>query len=400
MTELPESPIVLLHVSGPDRPGITSFMTKILAEEDARLLDIGQSVLHHFLILSAVAEIPKGSDALRKLLFAASHLGLKLEVSTLPPQFMNPAHVRDSMCMTMLGDLEDGKAVARITSFLAEKSFNIRDIKTLSVEKLRGLELIVEIPETRPLSASALRDIRGEILQLAIELKLDIAVQRDDIFRRNKRLVCMDVDSTFIQMEVIDELARLQGCEKKVSDITERAMNGQLDFKQALKERVALLEGLEVSKAQSLLENIPMSPGAETLVKVLKKLGYKIGLVSGGFDFFVEHLKDKFNLDFAFANHLESKNGKFTGRTTGTVVDAERKAQLLKDMCQVYSCPMEQSVAVGDGANDLLMLQSAGLGIAFRAKARLQKAADLNINHSLDNILFLMGYRAEELLRI
>lgn len=397
-----DSPIILLHISGPDRPGITSLLSKILTEEGARLIDIGQSVLHHYLILSAVVEIPKGSDALRKLLFAAGHLGLKLEVGTLPPQFFNQQEQsRDSLCVTVLGELQDGRAVAKITSYLAEKSFNICDIKTLSKQTmLQGLELIVEAPQPGKLSEADLRRVRGEILQIASDLNVDMAVQPDDVFRRNKRLVCMDVDSTFIQMEVIDELARLKGCEKEVSEITERAMQGQLDFKEALRERVALLKGLKFSEAQKLLTNIPMSPGAERMVRILKKLGYRIGLVSGGFDFFVEHLKNKFNLDFAFANQLEVQDGVLTGKTIGTIVDAERKAQLLKDMCQVYTCPVEQSVAVGDGANDLLMLQQAGLGIAFRAKARLKKEADLSLNHSLDNILFLMGYRADEFLHL
>ena len=394
-----KQPPIVLHISGPDRPGITSTLTKILADENAVLMDIGQSVLHGFLILSAIVDIPKSSDALRKLLFAVHGLGLKLEVGTLAeePLRPEPSSEQESLCLTLIGKLQDGRAVAETTGYLAKKTMNIREIKALTEDNLQGLELIVDLNRGTH-GASALAKLRGEILGLASTLKIDMAVQRDDIFRRNKRLVCMDVDSTFIQMEVIDELARVAGCKEKVAAITERAMQGQLDFKQALAERISLLKGLEFSKARELLANIPMSPGAEQLVKTLKRLGFKIGLVSGGFDFFVDALKEKFHLDFAFANHLEVVDSKITGKVLGTVVDAERKSQLLQDMCQAYHCPLEQSVAIGDGANDILMLQSAGLGIAFRAKARLQEAADLSLNQgSLDDILFLMGYRSGDI---
>lgn len=386
---------IVLHISGPDRPGITSTLTEILASEKARLIDIGQSVLHHFLILSAIIEIPQGSDALRRLLFAVNDLGLKLEVSTLAKRNLLPKNEsEETLCLTLLGSLEGGNAIAQASAFLAQKKINIRDIKTLSDQELRGLELILDVPN----ASFDMRELRASLLSLSSTLGVDVAIQKDDIFRRNKRLICMDVDSTFVQMEVIDELARLAGTQDKVAAITERAMRGEIDFKEALRERVGLLKGLSFSRAKELLENIPLMPGAEELVKSLKYLGLKIGLVSGGFDFFVDALKKRFAIDFAFSNQLEVIDGKITGKVQGAIVDAERKAQILNDMIQVFHCHPAQTIAVGDGANDILMLQAAGLGIAFRAKPRLQAAADLSLNQaSLDSILFLMGLRGQDL---
>lgn len=384
---------VVLHLSGHDRPGITSTVTKILASEGGKLIDIGQSCLHGYLALSAIVEFTPGSDALRQILFAVGRLGMKLEVEPFADGKSSTFPSRPPLSLMLLGSLDDGKAVARTTSFLAEKQMNILELKTLpGVDGLRGLEITAEVPNGSIDSEESLRPLRGSLLQLGAELGVDLAVQRDDIYRRNRRMVCMDVDSTFVQMEVIDELARLAGAGEKVAAITERAMRGEMDFKGALHERVATLKGLSVEKARSLLESVPLTPGAEDLVRTLKSLGYHVGLVSGGFDFFVDELKRRFDMDFAFANRLETQDGKLTGRVLGTIVDAERKAQLLRDMAQVYRCRLEQTVAIGDGANDMLMLQTAGLGIAFRAKPKLQSVADLSLNRSgLDGVLDLMG---------
>jgi phosphoserine phosphatase len=209
----------------------------------------------------------------------------------------------------------------------------------------------------------------------------------------------MDVDSTFVRGEFIDELAELAGCKEKVSEITARAMRGELDFKQALAERVKLLEGLPLDRAMTLLDKIELTPGADRFVQALRSLGFRIGLVSGGFSVFVDELKKRYGLDFAFANELEISGGKLTGRVRGTVVDGERKAQILKDMAQVYNCRLEQTVAIGDGANDVFMLQTAGLGIAFRAKPKLQAVADMSLNHNerLDTLIYLMGFNARDL---
>ncbi|MBS1984764.1 MAG: phosphoserine phosphatase SerB [Bdellovibrionales bacterium] len=394
-----KSDAVVLHITGPDGPGVTASVARIVSQEGGELIDIGQSVLHGYLTLSAIVDLPPGTGALQKLLFAMSEKGLRVELSALPAAALQKSpEITSSMCVTLLGDLRDGKAVAATTQFFADNQLNIRDIRTLSDGDLSGLEFIADLPPDRGSKHADLAQLRGQILRLATELKVDLAVQRDDVFRRNKRLICMDVDSTFIQVEVIDELAKLAGVGDKVAQLTERAMRGELDFKQALAERVALLKGLPVEKAEKLFDQLPLTPGAEKLVRTLKAMGFHIGLVSGGFDFIVNKLKDKFHLDFAVANHLEYVNGVFTGRTVGVVVDAERKAQVIKDMAQAFRCRLEQSVAVGDGANDRLMLQSAGLGIAFMAKPKLQEIAHLSLNQSsLDSILFLMGFTDRDL---
>jgi phosphoserine phosphatase len=389
---------VVLHVVGPDRPGITSTLTGIIAHEGATLVDIGQSVLHDYLSLSAIVEIPPGSDALRKVLIAVGRMGLRLEVGTWNPARHEAPPVSDTLAVTLLGDLRNGQAVSDTTGFLADRGMNIRDLKTLSHEGLQGLELQVDLPPGGLLPDEELARVRGEILLLGRTLNVDMAVQRDGVFRRNKRLVCMDVDSTFIQMEVIDELAKLSGCGEQVAQVTERAMRGELDFPASLRERVACLKGLPIARARELLDNVPMTPGAEELVRNLRALGLRIGLVSGGFSFFVDTLKQRFGLDFAFANQLEVRDGLLTGSVFGSIVDAERKAQLLRDMAHVYQCRLEQCVAVGDGANDIQMLQTAGLGIAFRAKPRLKEIADLSLDRMpLSAILYLMGFHERDL---
>ena len=390
---------IVIHVAGLDRPGVTARLTEIVAEENAQLVNIGQSVLHGYLTLSAIVDIPPESNALRQILFAASQLGLRLEVSAFVPSGEERAEAPPGLCVTVLGLLADGTAVARITRLMAERNMNILEIRSLSDEGLTGLELIADLDPRASVGSTDLAELRGAFLALGTEMGVDLAVQRDDIFRRNKRLVCMDVDSTFVKGEFIDELAALAGVKDRVSEITARAMRGELDFKAALAERVQLLEGLPFEKARALAEKFELTPGAEHFVRTLKSLGYRVGLVSGGFDFFVDELKNRFGLDFAFSNELEVENGVITGRVQGSIVDGERKAQVLKDMAKVYKVRLEQTVAIGDGANDMLMLKSAGLGIAFRAKPTLQRIADMSLNHheSLDTLLFLMGFNQRDL---
>jgi phosphoserine phosphatase len=395
----PEHPDrIVLHIAGTDRPGVTARLTEIIAEENAELVDIGQSVLHGYLMLSAIVDMPPSSNALRKVLFAVADLGLRLEVSPYRTQPATPIGPT-ALAVTVLGPLRDGGATAKITRFMAERSMNIREIRSLSDAELDGLELIVDLPAGTTPRADEIRALRGKLLALGIELGVDLAVQRDDIFRRNKRLVCMDVDSTFMKGELIDELAELVGKKPEVAAITARAMRGEIDFKQALAERVLLLQDLPLERAKSLSRSAELTPGADRFVHVLRSLGYKVGLVSGGFTFFVDELKARFGLDFAISNELEVENERLTGRVRGAVVDGERKAQVLKDMAQAFNFRVEQSVAVGDGANDVRMLETAGLGIAFRAKPKLQEVADMSLNHHerLDTLLYLMGYSARDL---
>ncbi|HET7538500.1 MAG TPA: phosphoserine phosphatase SerB [Polyangiaceae bacterium] len=393
---------VVLHIAGNDRPGVTARLAAVIAEdESAQLIDIGQFVLHGYLMLSAIVDIPRHSNALRKLLFAATDMGLRFEATPFlsASEHATPGDV-NSLAITVLGPLRSGVATASIAKFTAERAMNIREIRSLSEHELDdGLELIVDLPPGTALSALELSEIRGQLLRLGMELGVDLAVQRDDVFRRSKRLVCMDVDSTFVKGEFIDELAELAGCKDQVAGITARAMRGEIDFKQALAERVKLLEGLPFERARSLIERFELTPGADRFVKILKSLGFRVGLVSGGFTFFVDELSARFGLDFAFANELEVEAGKLTGRVRGTIVDGERKAQVLKEMAHLHGCRLEQTVAIGDGANDVYMLQTAGLGIAFRAKPKLQEVADMSLNHHerLDTLLYLMGFNARDL---
>ncbi len=390
---------IVLHVAGADRPGITARLTQIIAEENSELVNIGQSVLHGYLMLSAIVDIPPSSNALRKMLFAVSSLGLRLDVSAFEPlaTTSHPPKVT-SLCITVLGQLGHSAATAAITSFMAARSMNIREIRSLSDEELNGLELIADLlPNT--INDNELSVLRGEFLRLGMQLGVDLAVQKDDIFRRCKRLVCMDVDSTFVKGELIDEMASLVGCKEQVAAITARAMRGEIDFKQALAERVKLLKGLPMAEARALADKSELTPGAQNFARTLQSLGFRVGLVSGGFDFFVDDLKKRFGLDFAFSNELEVKDGIITGNVRGEIVDGARKSQILRDMAKVYNLRLEQTAAVGDGANDVLMLQSAGLGIAFRAKPKLQEVADMSLNHHerLDTLLYLMGFNARDL---
>lgn len=400
MAEAEHPDRIVLHVAGIDRPGVTARLTEVIAAENAHLVTIGQSALHGYLMLSAIVDIPPESNALRMLLFAVAELGLRLEVSAFrSPEPAPRATPPSALCVTMLGPLSDGGAPARITRFMAERQMNIREIRSLSEDELTGLELIADLPPEREFTGEQLADLRGELLRIGVELHVDLAVQKDDLFRKNKRLVCMDVDSTFVRGEFIDELAELAGCKAEVAAITERAMRGEIDFKQALAERVKLLEGLPLERVKALAQKFELTPGAQSFVRVLRSLGYRVGLVSGGFDTFVDELRQRFGLDFAFANELETKDGVLTGRLKGTIVDGERKAQVLRDMAKVNNFRLEQTVAVGDGANDMLMLQSAGLGIAFRAKPKLQEVADMSLIHNerLDTLLYLMGFNARDL---
>jgi phosphoserine phosphatase len=392
---------IVLHIAGPDRPGVTARLTEVIAQDDAaELIDIGQSVLHGYLVLSAIVDIPPGSSALRQIMFAVADLGLRLEAQPLrPPDEGSTPVPGDSLCITLLGPLGDATAVARLTRHLASLSMNIRGVRSLNEAGLNTLELLVDLPPGNDMTDQELASLRGDLLRIGMDLPHDLAVQKDDIFRRSKRLVCMDVDSTFVKGELIDELAAMADCKPQVAEITARAMRGEIDFEQALTERVRLLEGLPMERAVALCSRFELTPGAEEFVQTLHGLGYRVGLVSGGFDFFVKELEQRFGLDFTFANKLEVRDGILTGRVEGPIVDAPRKAQILREMADLHRFRLEQTVAIGDGANDIPMLQTAGLGIAYRAKPKLQEVADMSLNHGerLDTLLYLMGYSSQEL---
>src|SRR5258708_24166978 len=287
---------VVLHIAGNARPGVTARLAEVIAEdESAQLINIGQSVLHGYLMLSAIVDIPRNSYAFRKLLFAAADMGLRFEVTPFRSESAHEPTVDvHSLSITVLGPLRNGVATASITNFMAKRSMNIREIRSLSDHDLDGLELIVDLPPGLPLTEAELGDLRGALLRLGMELGVDLAAQRDDMFRRIKRLVCIDVDSTFVKGEFIDELAELAGCKEQVAGITARAMRGEIDFKQALAERVKLLEGLPFDRARSLIERFELTPGADRFVKILHSLGFKVGLVTPRFPFFVYPLNAPF----------------------------------------------------------------------------------------------------------
>lgn len=394
MSQSAEFDKVLLHISGRDRTGVTAALCGVAFENRARILDLGQSLLHGFLTLSAIIEIPAGSTFLLKALTTMGSMGFHMEVSALPSDTRVDSRRHNvSLTLSMLGDLKTGEALSRITRFLKEQRCNIQEITTwISRGELLGITLTLE-PDDPQIAHGILR---SKILELGADIPADLAVQVNDIYRLNRRMVVFDVDSTFVTIEVIDELAQLLGIKDRVAEITERAMRGELPFRQALIERVALLKGLDMNRAQSLLSHVNLTPGTEHLVKTLKTLGFRVGLVSGGFSFFVNSLKEKFALDFAFSNELEIHNGVLTGRMVGSIVDAERKAQVLRDMAQVYQIRMEQTVAVGDGANDIEMLKAAGLGIAFRGKKALKDVADGHFDATnMDSVLYLLGLSAD-----
>ena len=387
---------VLVTVTGPDTPGITSALTKVIADKHAELLDIEQVVVQSQLTLCLLVGVDRGDTVLKDLLFTAKSMGLELTFRALPPTNAEPSFFDPEMrryAVTAIGDGVDAGGVHAITQVLAEKNANIETIQRLSNIGLSSFEAIVSFRGTDDESHA----LRRALVQATIDRDIDVAVQRERLLRRAKRLVVMDMDSTLIQIEVIDELARLHGVLDRVGKITERAMAGELNYEASLRERVRLLEGLQYAKALELAKNLPVMDGAPRLLAVLRTLGYKTAVISGGFLFAANTLKERLGLDYAYANSLEVKDGKLTGQVIDPVVTPQRKADLLDAIAQREGIALEQTIAVGDGANDMTMLERAGLGIAFHAKAKLKAAADTSVSAGgLDRILYLLGMRGHE----
>jgi phosphoserine phosphatase len=384
----------LLTVTGPDRPGITSTLTGLLAESDARLIDIDQVVVRGHLTLCMVIEPHAEKSILKELLFAAKELGVELDFNPLSD---GPARASgERYVVTLIGHALDAPHVCDVASVLAAERANIERIGRLSEGDLSAIEILLELP-----SGGDDEGVRRQLLAISTRRGCDIALQREGLYRRAKRLVVMDMDSTLIRIEVIDELARAHGVVDEVSKITELAMEGKLDYDQSLRRRVELLAGLDEKVLKELAANLPLTEGAETLVEVLKRLGYRVAVISGGFSVAAEALRRRLDLDYAYSNTLEVKGGKLTGRVTGPIVNAQRKAELLDTIAQAEGLLLDQVIAIGDGANDILMLEKAGLGIAFRAKQKLREAADTAITASgLDAILYLLGLSARELRQV
>ncbi|MEY4576890.1 MAG: High confidence in function and specificity [Pseudomonadota bacterium] len=391
-TLAPKASHVIVTVSGPDRPGITARLAGILADMGGLLLDIEQVVVRGHLTLGMLIGIHEDRGVLKELLFAAKELGMSLDfhpvqdVATTRPVKM-PRYV-----VTMIGRSLGAAEMHALATLLAEYHANIAKISRLSYGEVRSIEVHVDLADTKDTGP-----LKEALLRLSMNSSFDIALQREGIFRRSKRLVVLDMDSTLISIEFIDELARAHGVLDQVSAVTEQAMAGEMDYDESLRRRLALLEGLDVSVMKRIASELPLTEGAERLIRALKRLGYRIAVISGGFSVAAESLKAQLGIDYAFSNTPEIKNGRLTGRVVGGIVNARRKAELLDTIAQTEGILLDQVIAVGDGANDLLMLEKAGLGIAFRAKLKLREAADTSITAGgLDSILYLLGLNAEE----
>lgn len=400
--------LILINISGKDRPGLTAAVTGVLAGKNIVILDIGQSVIHDYLSLGILIGIPAESVSeaiLKDLLFTCHHLDLN--VSFAPVDFDTYESWAGKQKQTrgtikLLGQQLTAGQLTDVAQMIASHGLNIDTITRLSrrvslatIDK--SPKACVEFKISGNLGTG--EDLRGELMQVSRRAAIDISFQFDSIYYQNRRLVVFDMDSTLVQCEVIDELAKLAGVGEKVAAITEAAMRGELDFKESLISRVALLKDLPEETLLTVAENLPLTEGAERLIITLKKLGYKLGIISGGFDYFGEFLRERFDIDYVYANKLEIKDGKLTGKLEGRIIDKVAKAEALKEIALKENICLEQTVAVGDGANDLLMLQTAGLGVAFHAKPVVREAAREAISDiGLDGLLYLMGVSEREII--
>lgn len=399
--------IVLLNISGPDKPGVTSKLTDVLAQHKVNILDIGQAVIHEDLGLGILLEVPdtaESSPILKDLLFKAYEMGLNIKFTPIAEDIYNEwvdNQGKERFIITLISKKLTAEQLAQVTKVISEQGLNIDIISRLSGRiPLNNTEStnksVVEFSVRG--TAKDLGHMKTRFIEIAGNTGVDIAFQEDNIYRRNRRLVCFDMDSTLIQAEVIDELARKMGVYEKVSAITEAAMRGDIDFNDSFKQRIALLKGLDESVLQEVAESLPITEGAERLFATLKKYGYRTAILSGGFTYFGNYLKNKLDIDYVFANELEIKDGQLTGKHVGDIIDGEKKAELLKLIAFKEDIHLEQVIAVGDGSNDLPMLRIAGLGIAFHAKPKVKASAKHSISTiGLDAILYLLGFRDREI---
>ncbi|MBI4211416.1 MAG: phosphoserine phosphatase SerB [Deltaproteobacteria bacterium] len=391
--------IILITIRGFDGPGITARLTALLASEPrVRIIDIEQTVVHRKLMLSILVQFDRGRQektaVLKELLFAAKEMGVSVDFEVFDHRYFEESQSGSLYAVTCLGKEIGAKPLAVVSSVLATHEVNILKIGKLTERKLACVELLIQAPQK--LSAKKLLQ---DLLAKAHELDIDIAFQPADISRRAKRLVVMDMDSTLVTGEAIDELAAKAGVARKVKTITKQAMEGKLDFRQSLTKRVALLKGLPIANVHQVIRKIQLTKGAERLIRVLKHLGYQTAVVSGGFTFFTDYLKNRLQLDYAFANELELRDGKLTGKLVGDIIDGPGKAAILTSIAKKNGLTLDQVIAIGDGANDIPMLTTAGMGIAFHAKDVVKKAAHASIGkHSgLDSLLYLLGISDREI---
>lgn len=393
--------IILINVAGDDKPGLTSSITDILANYEVNILDIGQAVIHDTLSLGILVQVPsekESSPVLKDILFRTHELGLSVRFTPIDEQDYElwvTGQGKPRYIITVLARMITAEHLAAVTRVVFRNKLNIDRIDRLSgrvpLHDVDGqTKSCVEFSVRGTVENS--NTFRSELMELAGRFDIDIAFQEDNMFRRNRRLVVFDMDSTLIDAEVIDELAKVAGVGEQVAAITERAMAGELDFVASFTARVALLGGLDETVLAEVAGRLSLSEGAERLVSTLKRLGYKTAILSGGFNYFGRHLQEKLGIDYVYANELEIVDGKVTGNVTGSVVDGARKAELLQEIANQEGISLEQVIAVGDGANDLPMLSAAGLGIAFRAKPIVRESAKQSISTlGLDGILYLLG---------
>jgi phosphoserine phosphatase len=403
MPSLPNSRVLLIDITGHDKAGVTHSLANILAEHGARVLDIGQAVIHDALALGILVELTeemKSSALLTELLLKAHELGMHIRFTAITEEEYGAwvrAQGKRRLLVTLLGPVISAEHVAEASGIVARHGLNIDRIDRLSGRTpLDETEATGRVCIELSVSGESVDEdaFRGGLLALTSVFEIDVAIQHDNVYRRNRRLVVFDMDSTLIQGEVIDELAKLAGVGDQVCAITEAAMRGELDFQASFRKRVALLKGLPASCVDRVMERIPLMDGAERLIAMLKRLGYKTAILSGGFTFFGERLREQLAIDHLHANVLDIRDGVVTGEVNSVIVDGARKAALLREIAAMENLSLEQVIAVGDGANDLPMLQLAGLGIAFHAKPLVRRRAKQAISRvGLDGILYLLGVR-------
>ncbi len=399
--------IVLINITGRDRTGVDSCFTCILARYDVKILDIGQSVIHEHISLGILADIPSAEDfseIFKDMLFEGYKLGLHVDITPVDPDGYEKwvlAKGRERRIITILGRTVNARQIAAITSVCAENNLNIDYITRLTGR------ISLQNPQPKPraciqFSVSGtpknIRQMRGRFMEISRTTGVDISFHVDNIYQKNRKLVVFDMDSTLIQAEVIVELAKVAGVGQEVEHITRLAMQGEMDFKESFCRRVALLKGLHQKDLEKITRTLPLTEGAELVTATLKRLGYKLGILSGGFTFVGEYLRTKLGFDYVYANELDMQDNLVTGRVKGDIVDGEKKAGLLREIARKENLSIEQTIAVGDGANDLPMISIAGLGVAFNAKPVVREKADNTLTTmGLDGLLYLMGIHEREI---